>query len=142
MLNDFGTSAPNPLLSNFSPGDETNVFNQSNKTQLYDYEYDDYEQRDGYVDSNFYSDSSVNYNKEQKEDMEDNTSSVCPKIRLMTVTKFWVLLNDLLIKHKASLLLYDEICHLFEKYISSPTFDRFSKIKSRRSLLTFTQKNI
>ena len=58
----------------------------------------------------------------------------------MAVTKFQVLLNDLLIKHKTSLLLYDEICNLFKEYISSPNFDRFAKFKSRRSLLTSTQK--
>jgi hypothetical protein len=60
-------------------------------------------------------------------------------MRMMTVTKFQILLNDLLIKHKASLLLYDEICQLFQQYISSPNFDRSSKFKSRRSLLTSTQ---
>ena len=58
----------------------------------------------------------------------------------MAVTKFQVLFNDLLIKHKASLLLYDEICHLFEQYILSPNFNRFDKFKSRRSLLTSTHK--
>jgi hypothetical protein len=58
----------------------------------------------------------------------------------MAVTKFQVVLNELLIKHKASLLLYDEICHLFKDYISSPNFDRFAKFKNRRSLLTSTQK--
>ncbi len=57
----------------------------------------------------------------------------------MAVTKFQILLNDLLIKHKASLLLYDEICHLFKEYISSPNFDRFTKFKSRRSLLISTK---
>jgi hypothetical protein len=60
----------------------------------------------------------------------------------MAVTKFQILLYDLLIKHKASLLLYDEICHLFEQYISSPNFNRFAKFKSRRSLLTSTQKTL
>jgi hypothetical protein len=60
----------------------------------------------------------------------------------MAVTKFQILLNDLLIKHKASLLLYDEICQLFQQYISSPNFDRFAKFKSRRSLLTSTQKTL
>lgn len=60
----------------------------------------------------------------------------------MAVTKFQILLNDLLIKHKASLLIYDEICNLFEEYISSPNFDRFAKFKSRRSLLTSTQKTL
>jgi hypothetical protein len=60
----------------------------------------------------------------------------------MAVTKFQILLNDLLIKHKASILLYDEICHLFEQYTSSPNFDRFIKFKSRRSILTSTQKTL
>jgi hypothetical protein len=58
----------------------------------------------------------------------------------MAVTDFQVLLNDHQIKHKASLLLYDEICHLFKDYIFSPNFDRFAKFKSRSSLLTSTQK--
>jgi hypothetical protein len=60
----------------------------------------------------------------------------------MAVTKFQILLNDLLIKHKASLLLYDEICHLFEQYISSSNFRRLAKFKSKRSLLTSTQKTL
>jgi hypothetical protein len=57
----------------------------------------------------------------------------------MAVTKDQVFLNDLLMKHKACLPLYDEICHLFKQYISSPNFGRFAKVKSRRSLLTSTQ---
>ncbi len=60
----------------------------------------------------------------------------------MAVTNFQILLNDLLIKHRASSLLYDENCHLFKQYISSPNFDRFAKFKSRRSLLTSTQKTL
>jgi hypothetical protein len=36
----------------------------------------------------------------------------------------------------------DQICHLFKEYISSPNFDRFAKFKSRRSLLTSTQKTL
>jgi hypothetical protein len=109
-------------------------------TQSYDDEYDDFQQIEGYVDSNFDSDSWVNNNEELKDDMDDNTSSVQLQIRLMAVTNFQVLLNDLLIKHKASLILYDEMCHLFKEYISSPNFDRFAKFKSRRSVLTSTQK--
>ena len=61
---------------------------------------------------------------------------------MIAVTKFQILLNDLLIKHKASILLYDEICQLFQQYISSPNFDRFAKFKSRRSLITSTQKTL
>jgi hypothetical protein len=72
--------------------------------------------------------------------MDDNTSFLQCQMRMMAVTKFQIILNDLLIKHKASLLLYDKICQLFQHYISSPNFDRFSNFKSRRSLLTSTQK--
>jgi hypothetical protein len=63
-------------------------------------------------------------------------------MRTMAVTTFKIILNDLLIKHKASLLLYDEICQLFQNYIFYPNFDRFAKFKSRRSLLTSTQKSL
>jgi hypothetical protein len=61
---------------------------------------------------------------------------------MMAVTKFQILLNDLLIKHKANLLLYIEICQLFQQYISTPNFDRFAKFESRRSLCTLTQKTL
>jgi hypothetical protein len=140
-LNNLGISAANPLLSNFTPGVETNVFQQSNLTQLYKDEYEDIQQIDDFVDFTFDSDSWVNNNEELKEYMDDITSSVQPQIRLMAVTKFQILSNDLLIKHKASLLLYDEIFPLFKQYILSPNFDRFAKFKRRRSLLTSTQKN-
>jgi hypothetical protein len=60
----------------------------------------------------------------------------------MAVTKFQVLSNDLLKKHKASLLLYVEICHLFKEYISSPNFDRFAKFKNRRSHSLLHRKHL
>jgi hypothetical protein len=63
-------------LYNFTPGVQTNVFQQSNLTQSYDDEYDDFQQIEGYVDSNFDSDSWVNNNEELKVDMDDNTSLV------------------------------------------------------------------
>jgi hypothetical protein len=90
-LNNLGISAANPLLSNFTPGVQTNVFQQSNLTQSYNDEYDDFHQIEGYNDSNFDSDSWVNNNVESKDDMDDNTSLVLPQIQLMAVTKFQVL---------------------------------------------------
>ncbi len=59
MLNSLGITAANPLLSNFTPGVETNVFQQSNLTQLYEDEYEDFQQIDGFADSTFDSDSWV-----------------------------------------------------------------------------------
>ncbi len=76
MLNNFGVSAANPLLSNFTPGVKTNVFQQSNLTQSYKDIQNDFQQIDGDVDSTFDSDSWVNNDEELKEDMDDNTSSV------------------------------------------------------------------
>jgi hypothetical protein len=60
----------------------------------------------------------------------------------MAVTKFQVMLNDLLLKHKASLLLYDEIIDLISIYISSPNFNRLDKFKSRKTLLQSSQKSL
>ncbi len=91
MPNDLGISAANPLLFNFTPGVQTNVFQQSNLTQSYADEYVDFQQIEGHVDSNFDSDSWVNNDEELKDDMDDNTSSVRPQIQLMAVTKFQVL---------------------------------------------------
>jgi hypothetical protein len=67
-------------LSNFTPGVETNVFQQSNLTQLYEDEYDDFQQIEGVVDSTFDSDGWINNDEELKKDMDDNNSSVRPKI--------------------------------------------------------------
>jgi hypothetical protein len=62
--------------------------------------------------------------------------------KTVAVTKLQVMLNDLLLKHKASLLLYDEIIDLISIYISSPDFNRFNKFKSRKILLQSTQKSL
>jgi hypothetical protein len=75
-LNNLGISAANPLLSNFTPGVETNVFQQTNLTQSYEDEYEDIQQIEDFVVPNFDSDSWVNNDEELKEEMDDNTSSV------------------------------------------------------------------
>jgi hypothetical protein len=75
-LNNLGISAANSLLSNFTPGVETNVFQQSNLTQSYKDEYEDIQQIDDFIASTFDSDSWVNNDEELKEDMDDNTSLV------------------------------------------------------------------
>jgi hypothetical protein len=80
MLNNLGISAVNPLLSIFIPGVETNVFQQSNSTQLYKDEYKDFKQIEGFVDSTFDSDSWDNNDEKSKEDIDGNTSLVRPQI--------------------------------------------------------------
>ncbi len=142
MFNDIGSTAANPLLSNFTPEVLTTVFQQSNLNQLDKDEYEETEQKADYFASNFDSDSWENNDEESMEDIDDNTPFQQCQMKMMAVTKFQILLNDLCVKHKASLLLYDEICQLFQQCISSPNFDRLAKIKSRRSLLTSTQKTL
>ena len=75
---------------------------------------------------------------------ENDTETAFRPLRrkTMSVTKFQVMLNDLLLKHKASLLLYDEIIEVFSMYINSPDFNRFDKFKSRKALLLSTQKSL
>jgi hypothetical protein len=75
-LNSLGLSAANPLLSNFTPGVKTNVFQQFNLTQSYKDENEDIPQIEDFVDSTFDSDSWVNNDEELKDDMGDITSSV------------------------------------------------------------------
>jgi hypothetical protein len=67
-------SAANPLLCNVTSGVETNVFQQSNLTQLYEDKYEDIQQIEDLDASTFDSDSWVNSNEELKEDMDDSTS--------------------------------------------------------------------
>jgi hypothetical protein len=69
-LNNLGISAANPLLSNFTLGVETNVFQQSNLTQSYEDEYEDIQH------STFDSYSWVNNDEELMKDMDDKTSLV------------------------------------------------------------------
>jgi hypothetical protein len=59
-LNEIGLSAANPLLSDFTPGVETNVFQQSNLTQSYKDEYEDIQHIEDFVPSIVDSDSWVN----------------------------------------------------------------------------------
>jgi hypothetical protein len=75
-LNNLGISDANPLLSNFTPGVDTNVFQQSNWTQLYEDEYGDIQQIEDFVDCTVVSYSWVNNDEELKDDMDANTSLV------------------------------------------------------------------
>jgi hypothetical protein len=53
----------------------------------------------------------------------------------MAMNRFQIMLHDLINKHKASLQMYDKICHLVNEYTSSPNFNCHSKLQSRKSFL-------
>ena len=96
------------------------------------------------------SDEDISYNNgdliqtvDSYEDNNEDDSGFRPlRRKTMAVTKFQVMLNDLLLKHKASLLLYNEIIVLVSSYKSSPSFNKLDKFKSRRSLLLSTEKSL
>ena len=92
------------------------------------------------------SDNDGDYSRDNFEDLFNNDvdSSFHRPLHRKTkaLTKFEIMLNDLLLRHKASLLLYDEIVALVSTYLSSPDFNRYDKIKSRKTLLASTQKSL
>jgi hypothetical protein len=73
-FNDIGSTAANPLLSNFTPELLRTVFQQSNLNQSDEDEYEETEQKADYFASNFDSDSWGNNDEKLKEDMDNNTS--------------------------------------------------------------------
>jgi hypothetical protein len=48
------------------------------------------------------------------------------------VSKVQIKLNNLINNHKASLKLYDDIVDLFNDYVSSPNFNKYAWLKSRK----------
>jgi hypothetical protein len=49
-------------------------------------------------------------------------------VQTMAVTKLQIQLNDLINRNKVSLGMYNDICQLFNDYISSVDFDQFAKL--------------
>ncbi len=51
------------------------------------------------------------------------------------MSKVQIKLNNLINNHKASLKLYDDIVDLFNDYVLSPSFDKYARLKSRKSFI-------
>ena len=56
-------------------------------------------------------------------------------IHRLAVSKVQIKLNNLINNHKASLKLHDDIVDLFNEYISSPNFDLYATLKSRKTFI-------
>ncbi len=50
------------------------------------------------------------------------------------------MLHDLIMKHKASLKMFDDICNLVNDYTSSPDFSVTLKLQSQKSILHSIKK--
>jgi hypothetical protein len=53
-----------------------------------------------------------------------------PGKRSTTITKLQVKLNDIINNHKTTLKMQDDIVHIFNEYISPPSFDKYAKLKT------------
>jgi hypothetical protein len=61
--------------------------------------------------------------------------------RTTAITKLQVMLNEVINNQKASLKMHDDIVHLFNEYISSPSFDKFSTLKTRKAFIQSMKKS-
>ncbi len=61
--------------------------------------------------------------------------------RTTAITKLQVMLNQVINNHKASLKMHDDIVHLFNIYISSPSFDKYATLKMRTAFIQLMEKS-
>jgi hypothetical protein len=123
----IATKHANPLLS---------IANMSLSKSLSTFEFD---RDDGSSKIDIHNEEVFDNNVTQFEDSEAPNESFHlfqpSQRKQISVNNIDIMLHNLLLKHKASLLLYDKICNLFNSYLASPNFDRFAKLKTRKLLL-------
>jgi hypothetical protein len=73
----------------------------------------------------------IHNHTQDKEDFVCNNSPQQPNAG----NRFQIMLHDLIMKHKASLQMFDDICNLVNEYTSSPDFLVNTKLQSRKSFL-------
>jgi hypothetical protein len=73
--------------------------------------------------------------------LEDNSMYNKSEKKYSSMTKFQVGLSDIVNKHKASLQMYDDVCNLVNEYTSSPYFDRYAKLQSRKYFLKHIEES-
>jgi hypothetical protein len=90
---------------------------------------------------NTHSNESVDENDIHEDDLIDDIIITGDKASFKSTSaathRFQVLLHDLMMKHRTSLQLFDDIYSLVNDYTSSPDFSMTSKIPTRKSIPTF-----
>ena len=66
---------------------------------------------------------------------EPNYQQHYKRRKTASVSKFQLMLIDIIYKHKASLRMYDDVCQLVNNYTSSSDFDRHARLQSRKAFL-------
>jgi hypothetical protein len=133
----IATKHANPLLS---------IANTSLSKSLstFKFDHDDkFDQDDSSSEIDIHNEEVFDNNVTQFEDSETPNESFHlfqpSQRKQISVNNIDIMLHNLLLKHKASLLLYDKICNLFNSYLASPNFDRFAKLKTRKSATINTE---
>jgi hypothetical protein len=61
--------------------------------------------------------------------------------RTTAITKLQSMLNEVINNQNASLKMHDDIVHLFNKYILSPSFDKYATLKMRKAFIQLMEKS-
>jgi hypothetical protein len=136
VLDHDGIRSKKSLLSLFTDTQSPNINYNCN---LYDDQYAD----DDYASSVNY-DSYISHNNDiiDTDDIKDNNfqepfMSLNKPFSQQTNASNWfqIMLHDLVMKHRASLQIFNEICNLVNEYTASPDFSEITKLPSRKSFL-------
>ena len=139
---DSGKSKPlNPLLSVFC-----------NETQLSDDKFNEYGFRSSLLDDNYNTDESsstdpIDINRNINDDSNMNSSDRTGDQNVWSRRnpanlRFEIMLFQLIMTHRASLAMFDDICQLVDEYTSSPDFTVSSKLSRRKSLIRLLEYSL
>jgi hypothetical protein len=129
----------NPLLYLTTNAQSLNIDYNCN---LYDDQYADDDSADDQSSVNY--DSYISHTNDivDTDDINDNDfqepfMSLYKPSPQQTNASNWlqIILHDLVMKHRASLQIFDDICNLVNEYTASPEFSLMTKLPSRKSFL-------
>jgi hypothetical protein len=137
VLDHDGIRLRNPLLSLTTNAQSPNIDYNCN---LYDDQYADNDYADDQSSVNY--DSYISHTNDivDTDDIYDNDfqepfMSINKPSPQQTNASNWfqIMLHDLVMKHRASLQIFEDICTLVNEYTSSPDFSVMTKLPSRKS---------
>ena len=145
-LDHDGIRLQNPLLSLTTNAQSPNIDYNCN---LYDDQYADNDYADDQSSVNY--DSYISHTNDifDTDNINDNNfqepfmSLNKPSLQQTNASNwFQIMLHDLMMKHRASLQIFDDICNLVNEYTASPDFSVMTKLPSRSPFYVLLKKLI
>ena len=131
------TCEHNPLKSCNDHGDHLNpwaVYDDDLDNSSMDHSTGNFELEEG--GGGYLTEDDLELYKDEDDDQLDNYGAEDTNGQCSTaVSKLQIRLNDLINRRKAPLVLYDEIIHLLNGYISSNNFSKHAKLMTRQSFI-------